>query len=105
MMFRNAPEDYGYHQGNLLWRGRFDSSSISKIQLTVAGGWGSAFSVWLNGHHLGSVQSLGSDFDELSETFKVGRASMKEEGNVVTILQGACRHVSQLLEAVFDFFS
>lgn len=84
-------EDYGYHQGNLLWRGSFDSTSVSKVKLEVAGGWGSGFSAWLNGRHLGSVQSLSSDKDELSKTFHVDSTVLRDEANILTVLQGVRR--------------
>ena len=53
-------DDYGFHTGNTWYRGHFTAGSgraaPTGIRLRVlSGGSGGAFSVWLNGHFLGSV--------------------------------------------------
>jgi beta-galactosidase len=53
-------DDYGFHTGNTWYRGHFTASAAngapSGLKLRVlSGGNGGAFSVWLNGHFLGSV--------------------------------------------------
>jgi hypothetical protein len=53
-------DDYGFHTGNTWYRGHFTVGSgraaPSELKLkVVSGGNGGAFSVWLNGHFLGSV--------------------------------------------------
>jgi beta-galactosidase len=53
-------DDYGFHTGNTWYRGHFTVDSghaaPSGLKLKVfSGGNGGAFSVWLNGHFLGSV--------------------------------------------------
>ena len=52
-------DDYGYHTGNLWWRGRFNSSATS-ISLTVQGGLASGWTAWLNGNFLGTASANGS---------------------------------------------
>jgi hypothetical protein len=50
-------DDYGFHTGNTWYRGHFSGKAApSGLKLRViSGGDGGAFSVWLNGHFLGSV--------------------------------------------------
>jgi beta-galactosidase len=50
-------DDYGFHTGNTWYRGHFSGKEApSGLKLRViSGGNGGAFSVWLNGHFLGSV--------------------------------------------------
>lgn len=50
-------DDYGFHTGNTWYRGHFSGDAApSGLKLkVVSGGKGGAFSVWLNGHFLGSV--------------------------------------------------
>lgn len=77
-------DDYGFHVGNTWYRGHFTSHggvAPSGLSLNVkSGGDGGAFSVWLNGHFLGSVTR--------NETGSFGfPAAMLVEGdNVVSVL-------------------
>jgi len=53
-------DDYGFHTGNTWYRGHFtvDAGHAAPMGLklqVLSGGRGGAFSVWLNGHFLGSV--------------------------------------------------
>lgn len=47
-----SADEYGYQAGNLLWRGRFDSSAAA-VYLRVIGGAGFGFSTCLNGDLVG----------------------------------------------------
>ncbi len=53
-------DDYGFHTGHTWYRGHFagDAAAVpTGLRLRVqSGGTGGAFTVWLNGHFLGSVQ-------------------------------------------------
>ena len=77
-------DDYGFHVGNTWYRGHFrgDVSPVPKgLNLQVlSGGNGGAFSVWLNGRFLGSVQGR----DTGSFTFPPG--SITPGDNVVSVL-------------------
>jgi len=58
--------DYGYHTGNLLYRGHFIAKEArSTLKLTTAGGSAYGHSVWLNGtfvgSFLGTAASVGSN--------------------------------------------
>lgn len=47
--------DYGYHTGNLIWRGHFTSTGAETgIDLNLFGGTAFAYSAWLNSTFLGS---------------------------------------------------
>ncbi|MGN6376004.1 MAG: beta-galactosidase [Sphingomonas sp.] len=53
-------DDYGFHTGNTWYRGHFTASKAHPAPTglnlkVISGGKGGAFSVWLNGHFLGSV--------------------------------------------------
>ncbi|CAE6346073.1 unnamed protein product [Rhizoctonia solani] len=45
-------DDYGFHLGNILWRGRFNGKATG-AQLSVQGGTASGWSAWLNGDYIG----------------------------------------------------
>ncbi|CZR58948.1 related beta-galactosidase B [Phialocephala subalpina] len=47
-------DEYGYHTGNLLWRGRFPGSNPTGVHLEVIGGTSSGWSAFLNDAYLGS---------------------------------------------------
>lgn len=49
--------EYGFHSGNILWRGEFEvggENEVSGLSIQVEGGRSFAFSVWLNEVFLGS---------------------------------------------------
>src|SRR6185437_15300110 len=77
-------DDYGYHVGNTWYRGHFrgDVSPVPKgLNLHVlSGGTAGAFSVWLNGRFLGSVQ--GRDVG----SFMFPPGSIMPGDNVVSVL-------------------
>lgn len=78
-------DDYGFHTGNTWYRGHFTAdahqAAPSGLALKVlSGGRGGAYSVWLNGHFLGSV--TGKESGEFSFP-----AHMIVQGdNVVSVL-------------------
>jgi beta-galactosidase GanA len=46
-------DDYGFHQGDVWYRGRFDAGSLDTITLTYGGGGAGLLQVWLDGNYLG----------------------------------------------------
>jgi hypothetical protein len=51
--------DYGFHTGNILWRGHFIATGAeTAVRLNVSGGAAFGFSVWLDDNHLGSWEAL-----------------------------------------------
>ncbi|QRW20547.1 glycoside hydrolase family 35 protein [Rhizoctonia solani] len=82
-------DEYGYHQGNLLYRGRFGSGATG-VKLSVQGGFNFGFSAFLNGAFLGSGQgrpesdpSGGTDLVNVTYTFPVGSI---ERDNILTVV-------------------
>ncbi|KAF8601278.1 glycoside hydrolase family 35 protein [Ceratobasidium sp. AG-I] len=71
-------DEYGYHQGTLLYRGRFDGNATG-VRLNVQGGFNFGFSTFLNGVFLSSGQGRsnretgGLDEDWPPDTFKAPR--------------------------------
>ncbi|KAF8670795.1 Beta-galactosidase, domain 3 [Rhizoctonia solani] len=82
-------DEYGYHQGNLLYRGRFGSGATG-VKLSVQGGFNFGFSAFLNGAFLGSGQgrpesdpSGGTDLVNVTYTFPVGSI---QRDNILTVV-------------------
>jgi beta-galactosidase len=77
-------DDYGFHTGNTWYRGHFSGkagAAPSGIRLQVkSGGPAGAFSVWLNGHFLGSVTR------NESGAFSFPAALVLPGDNVVSVL-------------------
>ncbi|KAI4765020.1 beta-galactosidase B [Aureobasidium sp. EXF-3400] len=77
-------DEYGFHGGNILWRGRFNGTR-SGIFLNVIGGTGSGWSAWLNGKFVGST--FGDiKLSQTNQTLKFGDAAKSGE-NVLFIIQ------------------
>jgi len=81
-------DEYGFHQGNTLYRGHFTGNATS-IWLSVQGGFNFAYSVWLNGVFLGSSSGTNQyttsvDLTNTTWTFPMG--SVKSGDNIVTVV-------------------
>ncbi|KAF8601289.1 hypothetical protein BDV93DRAFT_495966 [Ceratobasidium sp. AG-I] len=74
--------EYGYHQGNLLYRGTFEGNATG-VNFVVQGGDGFGFSVFLNGAFLGSGQGNGTDLVSATYVFPADVVAIT---NVVTVL-------------------
>ncbi|CAK7215511.1 hypothetical protein SBRCBS47491_002506 [Sporothrix bragantina] len=80
--------DYGYHQGSLLYRGHFTANGQeSTLYLSISGGWGFGYAVYLNSTFLGSW--LGNDADPTNnQTFRLPSLPLKSGvPYVITVLQ------------------
>ncbi|PQE05932.1 beta-galactosidase b protein [Rutstroemia sp. NJR-2017a BBW] len=84
-------DDYGYHVGNHLWRGRFEGSATG-VYLSITGGRAFGYSVWLNGNFIGSY--LGAAYpDTGSVEFSFGNATVNTNStNTLLILQDNSGH-------------
>ncbi|KAF9008853.1 glycoside hydrolase family 35 protein [Cyathus striatus] len=79
--------DYGYHTGNILWRGHFNATgSESGISLDVQGGSAFGYSVWIDATFLGSWEgdALHSDYEG---SFKFHSQLLEGSSHVLTVLQ------------------
>jgi hypothetical protein len=78
--------DYGFHTGNILWRGHFVSTgSESSFSATLIGGAAFGFSAWLNGTFIGSWEG-NSPTSQQNKTFPFARLA-KGKNYVITVLQ------------------
>ncbi|THU87854.1 hypothetical protein K435DRAFT_803962 [Dendrothele bispora CBS 962.96] len=87
-------DDYGYHAGNLLWRGTFEhsenTSAPTAVNVSISGGTNFAASVWLNEHYLGpSFRPRGITNNE---SFPVSEDMLLDGTNFVTVLQDHMGH-------------
>ncbi|GLB41157.1 putative beta-galactosidase [Lyophyllum shimeji] len=81
-------DDYGFHAGNLLWRGTFEHNSSLPapiaVNISVSGGIHFAASAWLNDHYLGASDTrLATN----NESWPVSADMLREGQNHVTVLQ------------------
>lgn len=68
-----AMSDYGFHHGDVWYRGRFTTSDTKPLQLELFFGAGGAgmIQVWLDGRFLGQQENdTGRPFPETTDTFK-----------------------------------
>ncbi|KAG8752322.1 hypothetical protein FRC11_008497, partial [Ceratobasidium sp. 423] len=82
-------DEYGFHAGNLLYRGKFESNATG-VRLSVQGGYNFGFSAFLNGQFLGSGQGRsgsdpagGIDLVNATYTFPAGLVGRE---NVITVV-------------------
>ncbi|KAF3921690.1 Beta-galactosidase [Orbilia brochopaga] len=79
--------DYGFHSGNILWRGHFTASGgEEEFSLEIQGGQAFGYSIWDNGDYVGFWEG-----DVTTErhkgSFKLPKAWKQGEKHVITILQ------------------
>ncbi|KAJ3574796.1 hypothetical protein NP233_g1522 [Leucocoprinus birnbaumii] len=81
----SVASDYGYHVGNILWRGHFIGEGQKAVNLSISGGNNFAASAWLNDAFLGAVEGTAAT-QNASWPFPEG-ALRDESNNVITIVQ------------------
>ncbi|KAL9107270.1 MAG: hypothetical protein Q9227_007812 [Pyrenula ochraceoflavens] len=78
--------DYGYHAGSLIYRGHFTSTgNESTFFVNITGGYGFAYSAWLNSDFLGSWVGSGS-YQTYNSTFKLPSNLLSGSSNTFTVL-------------------
>ncbi|CAE6480060.1 unnamed protein product [Rhizoctonia solani] len=82
-------DEYGYHQGNLLYRGRFEGNATG-VRLLVHSGYNFGFSAFLNGIFLGSGQGRSNESPAgaitlINSTYVFPTGSVQSE-NVITVV-------------------
>ncbi|KAJ7639434.1 glycoside hydrolase family 35 protein [Roridomyces roridus] len=79
---------YGFHAGNLLWRGTFTHNSTlpapTAVNISSSGALNYAASVWLNTHYLGAADTRARTNNN---SFAVDAEMVLEGENVVVVLQ------------------
>ncbi|KAG6900105.1 hypothetical protein C0993_002789 [Termitomyces sp. T159_Od127] len=79
--------DYGYHTGNILWRGHFNATGEeTAFSVHVQGGTAFGFSTWLDSTHIGSWEGDAA-YSEYTGTFQFPSLLQEGSAHVLTILQ------------------
>ncbi|KAJ6264222.1 Beta-galactosidase [Drechslerella dactyloides] len=79
--------DYGFHSGNILWRGHFKASGgEQEFSLKIQGGQAFGYSVWDNDVYLGFWEGDVTT-ERHTGTFKLPKAWKADSKHVITILQ------------------
>ena len=83
------PPFVSFFGGNIIFRGHFNATGQETgFNLTVEGGFGFAYSVYLNGEFLGSGQGNGA-VDQLTHAWDIPEGVLYVgEDNVLVVIQG-----------------
>ncbi len=87
-------DDYGFHHGDVWYRGHFIATGAETgVNLVAGTGDHGVFTAWLNGHYLGrSVRQMGGD-DAQRAYFNFDPAWLKKgKGNVLSVLVANMGH-------------
>ncbi|KAG8817311.1 hypothetical protein FRC17_011287 [Serendipita sp. 399] len=79
--------EYGFHAGDLVWRGYFDGNATG-VNLSIQTGFSGAMSVYLNSKFLGSAQGSSegwSGVDILDGNYTFTPDMLRTKGNVITV--------------------
>jgi beta-galactosidase GanA len=79
-------DDYGFHYGDVWYRGHFSGTGASALTLTAGTGRAGVWSVWVNGSYLGAVATgTASGNQNSSRTFTLPPELLRPD-NVVAVL-------------------
>ncbi|KAF3930778.1 Beta-galactosidase [Dactylellina cionopaga] len=79
--------DYGFHSGNILWRGHFEASGgEEEFWFDIQGGRAFGFSVWDNDFYLGFWEGDVTT-ERHKSSFKLQTSWKEGEKHIITILQ------------------
>lgn len=99
-------DEYGYHTGNILWRGRFTSPSASAssqptgVFLSVIGGTSHGWSAYLNGAFIGSwLGTTAITQSNITLSFSNATLSPSGQDNVLFVIQDHMGHDESLFSA------
>ncbi|KIJ39023.1 hypothetical protein M422DRAFT_258178, partial [Sphaerobolus stellatus SS14] len=84
-------DEYGFHQGNTLYRGHFKGASATGVNLAVEGGFNFGYSAWINSHFLfsnnGTNQySANGGTNLVNDTLTFPAGSLTSGDNVLTLI-------------------
>jgi hypothetical protein len=80
-------DDYGFHTGIKVYRGRFDGSTgATRARLTVQGGSAAGWSAWLNGASVGGHRGAANATATTVELDLSRGGPLREGANVLTVL-------------------
>jgi hypothetical protein len=84
-------DEYGFHVGNILWRGYFNSTATG-VYLSLQGGTAFGFSAYLNGDFLGSFFG-DANLEVTNLTLSFANATLNTAGpNVLLVIQDDTGH-------------
>ena len=78
-------DDYGFHYGDVWFRGSFDSSDAHSIAISAITGKAGAYAVWLNGTYLGYKQA--ADDGRAKETFSIDPGTLRKKNTLAVLLE------------------
>ncbi|KAH8815593.1 glycoside hydrolase superfamily [Xylogone sp. PMI_703] len=77
--------DYGYYTGAKIYRGYFDGTTSTAVNITCSGGLAFGWNAWLNGVLIGGNVGDAS-LTTTTEVLELPSSSLKETDNVLTVL-------------------
>jgi len=80
--------DYGFYTGAKIYRGFFDGTTFTSVNITCSGGLAFGWSVWLNGVFIGG---------------NVGNASLTTTTEILSLPPSSLRTTNNLLTVVVDY--
>lgn len=84
-------DDYGFHAGSFIYRGRFNDSTATGAFIRVYGGEAFGFSAYLNGAFLDAFPGNSDSSGALNLTFPAG-SPIQNGSNVLTVVQDTTGH-------------
>ncbi|KIJ24287.1 glycoside hydrolase family 35 protein [Sphaerobolus stellatus SS14] len=84
-------DEYGFHQGNTLYRGHFKGANATGVKLAVEGGFNFGYSAWINSHFLfsnnGTNQySANGGTNQVNDTLTFPAGSLTSGDNILTVV-------------------
>lgn len=77
--------DYGFYTGAKIYRGYFDNTEATYVNLTTSGGLAFGFNAWLNGKLIGGSPGNAS-LTNIASTLSFCGASLQAKSNVLTVV-------------------
>ena len=77
--------DYGYYQGDRVYRGYFDGQTATSVNITAQNGVAAGWTAWLNGALLGGSQGNASQ-TSTSALLSFTNATLFDTDNVITVV-------------------
>ena len=84
--------DYGFYAGDKLYRGYFDGTTATAVDISAAGGLGFGWTAWLNGRLLGGDNGAAGAASSSAVLRFPADAPLRSRGNVITVLVGYHGH-------------
>ncbi|KAI0019138.1 family 35 glycosyl hydrolase [Xylariomycetidae sp. FL0641] len=83
--------DYGYYAGIKIYRGHFDGTSATSVNVTAQGGVAAGWSAWVNGQYVGGSPGNES-LTATSAVLDLTQATLQDKDNVLTVVTDYTGH-------------